>query len=292
MKIKLKAIVITLIIIAVVAAILIIIPNNINYMLLGSGTRYYAKVQKYSGNKDANKPGVSDPASTIPVPKTALKIIKTADIRFQVKDVEKSLAAIKTMVKNCDGYLASENLQNDSGRLENTIMIRVPAERFDQLIQSLNGQAIYVDSKTIEARDVTEEFVDTEARLNAKKEVEQRYLDILQRAKTVQEILEVEGRLGAVREEIEAVEGKLKYMNDQITYSTITLTIYQPVFQLAHPGNGFWGRLVNALVGGWNSFLAVLVGLVYVWPFVIVLGIGVWIYRRFMGKKKKTGLWG
>jgi hypothetical protein len=291
MKIKLKTVVITLIVIAVVVAILIIIPNFTSDMKLGSG-RYYAKIQEYSGNKDANKPGVSDPASSIPVPKAALKIIKTADIRFQVKDVEKSLAVIKKLVKNCDGYLASENLQNDSGRLENTIMIRVPAERFDQLIQSLNGQAIYVDSKMIEARDVTEEFVDTEARLNTKKAVEQRYLAILQRAKTVQEILEVENRLGAVREEIEAVEGKLKYLNDQIVYSTITLTIYQPVLQLARPSNNFWGRMGNALVGGWNGFLAVLVGFVYVWPFIIVLGIGVWIFRRFVGKKKKTGLWG
>lgn len=291
MKIKKLPVILSLVIVFLVLIILLMLP-----MFGPSRPLYFSRSINAPENilsQDETKPSaVSNPGSSIPAPRISLKIIKTAEVRFQVKNLEKSFAAIESLVKSNGGYLASENRRNYDEQVENTLVIRIPTDHFDQLIQGLNGQIVFLDYKNIEAKDVTEEFVDTEARLKAKREVELRYLVILKQAKTVQEILEVESRLGTIREEIEAVEGKFRYLNDQIAYSTITLTIYQHVRQQARPENSFWKRLENSLVTGWKGFLAVLIGLTALWPLIIIVAGGIWVYRGYVGKKKKSGLAG
>lgn len=214
-----------------------------------------------------------------------LKIIKTASLRFQVKDYQKSHGLILSIVKQYEGYLASEDQYNRTDRIGNKIVIRVPATNLDRLIDSLQGQAAYLDHKSINATDVTEEFVDTEARLKAKREVEQRYLSVLKQAASVKDILEVESRLGQIREEIEATEGRLRYLNDQVAYSTVTLYIYQPLNRLPRAESGFLGRLAKALVNGWNGLLGFIVFLTNIWPFILLVLAGCIGYHFWKQKR-------
>ena len=79
----------------------------------------------------------------------------------------------------------------------------------------------------IYVKDVTEEYTDVVIRLKNKKEAEKRFLEILKQTKTIKEILDVEEHLREIREEIESKEGRLKFLNDQVSYSTINLSIYQ-----------------------------------------------------------------
>ena len=135
------------------------------------------------------------------------------------------------------------------------------------------------------ARDVTEEFVDIEARLRTKKEVEKRYLEILSKAATIKDILLVEEQLRVIREEIEAREGRLKYLQNQVSYSTINLEMYQKL--TFEPGFKFFSKIWKALKGGWKGLLNVLVGLVYIWPLLIIgVGVFIWIRRRISRKKE------
>lgn len=234
---------------------------------------------------DKAKRSSESAAGQISAKKTNLKIIKTAYLRFQVKDYQKSHESILSIVKQYDGYLASENQQNGTDRITNTIVIRVPVANLDRLIDSLQGQAVYLDYKSIDARDVTEEFVDTEARLKAKREVEQRYLSVLKQATSVEDILAVESRLGQIREEIEATEGRLRYLNDQVDYSTVTLDIYQLMHRLPRPESGFLGRLGKALVNGWNGLLGFIVFLTNIWPLIVIVLAG-WTGYHFWKQKR------
>ena len=93
------------------------------------------------------------------------KIIKTANISFGVSDYKKSKSAIEGIIKNNKGFIASESENNSSYQIYNTIIIRVPAENFESLLKSLEGEADDFESKSISTNDVTEEFVDIKSRL-------------------------------------------------------------------------------------------------------------------------------
>jgi len=216
-----------------------------------------------------------------PVEATKKKIIKTADVRMQVADYAACRKAIDAHVTAHGAYIASENENNDGHNLENTLVIRVEAGRFDALLAALAGEASYLHTKSVNARDVTEEYVDVAARLRTRREVEARYVEILRQARTIPDVLAVEKELRVLREEIESAEGRLKYLNDQVDYSTIRLTVYQTLAFAPAPGEGIGSRLLAALREGWSGLVALFVGLVYIWPFWVLVGVIVWLLVRY-----------
>ncbi|MBK7147877.1 MAG: DUF4349 domain-containing protein [Bacteroidetes bacterium] len=134
--------------------------------------------------------------------------------------------------------------------------------------------------------DVTAQFVDIEARLKTKKNVEQRYSDLLREAKKIQDILDIEEKLRVIREEIESAEGQLRLLKDQVSYSTISLNLYQKLDYQPEPDMGFMSHVSEAFVKGWRSMTDLLIGIVRVWPFVLIwIGILFVIYKKFWSKK-------
>jgi hypothetical protein len=219
-------------------------------------------------------------------PVTQRQIIKTGWMRIEIKNYAKDLATIKGIIAKHQGYISGENESSTDYSLINNLTIRVPSAEFDSLAEDIARVAYKVDSKNINLNDVTEEFVDIEARLKTKKEVEQRYLEILDKAQTVQEILLVEQQLGVIREEIEAKEGRLKYLQSQVSLSTLTLEIHQDF--TSKPGFKFFSKMADALKGGWKGFLNVIVGLIYIWPLILAAAIAIfWIVRR--RRRKRSG---
>jgi hypothetical protein len=151
------------------------------------------------------------------------------------------------------------------------MQIRVASDKFEPLIDSLIGQANNLDQKIITVKDVTEEFVDVKARINAKKQVEKRYLEILSKAESVKEILEVEQKLGQIREEIESREGRLKYLSHQVSLSTINITFYQQKTAIPKSRINFLNRLSSSFISGWRGLIEFLLDLVSIWPFLIII---------------------
>jgi hypothetical protein len=166
------------------------------------------------------------------------------------------------------------------------MVIRVPADKFDALLEELMKESIYTNYKNITAEDVTEQFVDTEARLKTKREVEQRYIALLKEAKKVQDILDIEDKLRVIREEIEATEGKLKLLNDKVNYSTIYLNTYQTLDYVPEPEKGFFSNVKEALIRGWRDLIGFVVSLIRLWPFLIAAGITVFWFIRRLRKKR------
>jgi hypothetical protein len=228
--------------------------------------------------------GQPDTAASEKVP---TQIIKNAQVRFRVEDHQKATAAIGVAVKKFQGYLGEAKESNLGYRIEVQLKVRVPSQNFDTLLAELLKAGSYLDHKSVTAQDVTEEYVDIRARLRTKREVERRYTDLLRQARNVTEVLEVEGQLRLVREEIESAEGRLKYLRDQVAYSTIDLVYYQPIDnQQAPPRPSFFGRVGEALGGGWYGLLDFAVGLVYLWPFLLLGGGLAWLIRRWLRRRK------
>lgn len=219
--------------------------------------------------------------STVKLPE---KIIKDANIGIAVEDYTAAMNQIKSMIKANKAYVASEDQSNSSYQIANTLVIRVPNVDFEDLVAGISSVALDVEYSQINARDVTAEFVDVEARIKAKKEVEARYYEILKTAKTVGEVLEVEDKIRVIREELEAAQGRLKLLKDQVNYSTVTLNIHQQIEQPSAAVAGFWDNMGNGLENGWSGILYFFIGLANIWPMLLLALIVVVIVRRYIKK--------
>jgi len=214
------------------------------------------------------------------------KIIKTANMSIQVEEFDSSLSKIRKTVNQFQGYISNENESHCSYQIYNTLTIRIPKDKFDGLISQFEKLATVVDSKNVNMEDVTEEYVDIETRLKTKKEVETRYLEILKQSKSITDILNVENELRVIREEIEAKEGRMKFLNDQIGLSTITLYVYQKYDNPYEPG--FFGKVGSAFSTGWKGLKLLFIGIIYLWPLWIILaGFFIWL-RHYLRKGKKN----
>lgn len=239
----------------------------------------------YQSRADDKVPAEQKKSEKIPA-----KIIKTADAAFQVKNCDESRKAIIDIVKKSGGYVSSENQTNNNYQIENTMIIRMKSDGFDTMLDLILKQSIYTESKKIVADDVTADYVDIQARLQSKKEVEKQYAEILKKAYTIYDILQVEQQLRQIREEIDAFEGKLKYFDDRVDYSTINLRFYEKLDYTPSPSanSGFFYKLGKAFAGGWHIILTIIIGLAYMWPFIIALGVGLFFLIRYIKKGKKT----
>jgi uncharacterized protein DUF4349 len=218
------------------------------------------------------------------------KLIKTAKVRFQVKDTQKATSAITQLVSTHNGYIASQSVTTGSYSIENDLLIRVPSTSLDALLDGLLAQASYVESKVIEVKDVTEEFVDITARLKTQQEVENRYREILKQARKIEEILAVEKQLGEIRQEIEARQGRLRFLSHQVSYSTVQLTFAERLPYQRPPQAGFLSSLAESVKSGWRDFLDSVLGLVAVWPFLVALALLVFLFWRWRGHRNKRKL--
>jgi hypothetical protein len=224
-------------------------------------------------------------AQAEPPVQTERKLIKNGSLIFKVDDIKEAKIQLDKLIKDANGYPSNETQSNSDNRLEYNIIVRVPASKFDDFINNTIKLADKVDSKNIATEDVTEQFIDTEARLKTKKELEVRFREILKQAKNVEEILSIESQLSNVRTEIEAAEGKLNYLKSQISMSTINITYYEVI----GTDFGFGSKFIHSFGDGWDNLLGFIVGITSLWPFVLAIAGGVFWFLRWR-KKKATNV--
>lgn len=219
----------------------------------------------------------------IQIDQSKRKIIKEGELVFETRDFNKTKAFINNSVAEVQGYIAEETQDKYNDKVETRAVIRIPAENFDKFVEKLSASAEVIDRKNIKALDVTEEYVDLEARLKTRKDIENRYRQLLGQAKKVDDVLNIEKQIGEVREQIESAEGKLKYFNDRIAYSTLTVVYYEKMTSSI----GFVSKFIQGLSSGWKNFLLFIVFLANIWPFIIIPIIAIIIFRKV---KKKWAL--
>jgi hypothetical protein len=216
------------------------------------------------------------------------QLIKTVNYRFEVENVRKTTDAIELAVKKYPAYVSSSNIHLENPILENKITIRIQSDYFNDLLKEIDQQAVFVNFRDVKTDDVEKEFVDLESRIKTKREVEARYMEILRKKTgTIEELLRAEEQIGDLHEEIEASVSRVKYLKDQVRYSTITLEFYQTIVQEVKAENKplFSEKLKEGLETGWQILVGILVALAYIWP-LMVLGVVVYIVAKLRRKKK------
>jgi hypothetical protein len=215
---------------------------------------------------------------------TDRKLTKEANISFETTDYKKACNSIRNLIIKHNGQINIETTNiKENKDLEANFEARIPAKSFDLFLQELESVDGKIVNKEIKIEDITADYLDVEARLKSKKELEARYLQILAKATKVTEMLEIEKQLNDQRTEIESVEGRFKFMQHEVANNLVHITITEPKIATS----GFFGKTLNALNTGWSILLDFLIAVLSLWPFII-LGTGVWFFlRRYRNKQKE-----
>ncbi len=203
------------------------------------------------------------------------KTITTVDMTIRVTDAAGAVDGISGLAVSYGGYVSSSSVydsyRGESGtHKEGYVTVRIPEDVYTVFVEGV-GNLGEVTHKSVNAQDVTEEYVDISARLGNLKKQEARLLDILDMADSVEEVLSVEKELERVRGQIESLTGRLNYLEDRTDYSTINIRVTEP-----RPISGSWG-IRDAVSDSFNAFtstvgaLIVLVG--YLLPLIIVFTV-------------------
>lgn len=213
------------------------------------------------------------------------KIIKESHLRFETSSLENTHQSILSLLETNKGFIQRDETSKNYGSVERSLIIRIPTKGFQNVIDTLTKQVKVFDRKEISQRDVTEEFIDLEARLHAKLKLETRYLELLAKAKNVKEILEIEREIAKIREEIEAKQGRLKYLQNKVSLSTIYISFYETVEFKKAESKTYLSRVIKALKGGFTGIGNFIIGVLYLWPFIII-GILVFLFIRNRIRKR------
>ena len=214
-------------------------------------------------------------------------VIKTADLSLQVDSARDAEAALRTLVGQLGGYVVKVETSGTDESMSSHVIFRVPAERFDQALSGVQGLAKKVLARTVGGDDVTEEFVDLEARLGNLEATRDRLQSFLDKADTVDDALKVNQSLSDLQGQIEQLKGRKKFLQSSASLSTISVTLSPLPAIMPIVGDQGWqplGVARDALRGlvGFGQALATLVIVVLVWSpvWLPLLLLGLWITRR------------
>lgn len=155
--------------------------------------------KKLIGSEAISNSGFKDAENTT----IEQKIIKNGNLRFETEDLETTYEQIKIAVKKGKAFIQNDSEGKDYGSIYRRITVRIPSQNFDSFIKDISTGVTYFDNKEINSEDVTEQYIDIDARLKAKKKLENRYIELLSKATKMSEMLAIEAQLSAIREEIE-----------------------------------------------------------------------------------------
>lgn len=166
-------------------------------------------------------------------------LILTANVSFRSTDPWATADKARAIAAGLGGDLLALSQTGSGDQRSALLTIRVPSDRFDEALTQLKKLDGEVLTSGVNAQDVTDQYVDVQARLSAKKAEEQQYLTLLAKASTVDEILKVQSALATTRTQIEQLQGQVNSMKNRIDYSTITMSI-SPLVTVPGAQTGQW----------------------------------------------------
>jgi len=182
--------------------------------------------------KGAAAPGTDQAATqpnSIPIPAAAdptRALILTASISMRAQDPWGAADRAQAVATSLGGEVMSMSQSGKGDDRSASLVLRVPAERFNDALRQLRALSdVEVLSSSVDSKDVTEQFVDLEARLRAKQAEEQRYLALLARAERIEDILRIDQSLAQVRTQIEQLTGQVNSIKTRTTFSTISISV-------------------------------------------------------------------
>ncbi|SEM72081.1 protein of unknown function [Paenisporosarcina quisquiliarum] len=238
-----------------------------------------AEVQQESATED------------IEAPNTRM-IIHQARISTNVKDLEKAQHNMEQKVKKYDGYIVESNVYLESDETSSgKMVVRIPEKHFETFLSEAEAEASKVLEKNVTGQDVTEQYVDLSSRVKSKRAVEERLLAFMKDAQKTEDLLKISTDLAKIQEEIEVLVGKINYLENQTSLSTIELTMHEKrviIPEIENKDLNTWEKTKKQFITSTNSLLSVGSGIIVFvignLPVLVLLGViivvVVWIIKR------------
>ncbi|MFT4536426.1 MAG: hypothetical protein ACJA1A_003318, partial [Saprospiraceae bacterium] len=201
------------------------------------------------------------------------KIIKDGSVTIEVDSLELAKRSIDSIVSATNAYFENEVYNGGINQHRYTLKIRIPSSEFETFLLSLERGGGKMINKSVNARNVTGEYIDLEIRLKNNQAYLTQYRRLLKRAKSIKEILEIEEKARGIESEIDAQLGRIKYINDQVMYSTLTLKVYQKDnYKNEFIEPTFLSRVWVSTKYGFSTMQEIVLGVIALWPLMILLG--------------------
>jgi len=221
-------------------------------------------------------------------------VVRSAKLDLLARDVRSGVEQVRLTTERLGGYIEKADLADaGNGMVSAEMIVRVPKAHLDQALAAYKSAAIRVENESLNAEDVTREWVDTDARLRNFKAEEDQYLTILKRASKVQDTLDVADKLSGVRGEIERLQAELNYMSHQVAMSAVVIHVKpQPTVVIAgwHPGENAreaWKSVVAGLTGFVDFIVTVVITVPLVLVWAAFIGAIVWVGWRVVVAVRK-----
>lgn len=208
------------------------------------------------------------------------RVIKNISLEVEIEEeqFQRQFALAGSVAEQFGGFVTNSQVSETEGKLASgTLTIRVPANRFEAAVNRLKELG-EVKAEDRSGQDVTREFVDLEARLRHAKTEESFYLRLMDEAEGISDMIQIQSQLSGVQMRIEQIQGQLNYLNDQTSFSTITVRLYEPGAPSGPPKG-----LARAWEGAVDGFQSVIGGLVvtagWLAPFALLALVGLLVFR-------------
>lgn len=219
-------------------------------------------------------------------------IIHHARISTNVKDLKKAQHNMEQRVKDYGGYIVESNVYLESDETSSGKMIvRIPEKHFETFLSEAEVEASKVLEKNVTGQDVTEQYVDLSSRVKSKRAVEERLLAFMKDAEKTEDLLKISSDLAKVQEEIEVLVGKIKYLENQTSFSTIELTMFENrviIPEIENKDLNTWEKTKKQFITSTNALLSIgsgiivfIVGNLPVLILVTIIAVAVfWIIKK------------
>jgi hypothetical protein len=296
----------------------------------GGGEKMAAEDRAYTPAEaekktEATAPQQKDEAPATPpmatnsnLKQTNRDFIRTADARFQVKNVYKTTLELEKMVADYKGFITENNLSNQITKTEeievsrdsilrvvlhqvnNTLTIRLPQDSLDPFLHKIGKWLVFLDHRIVRADDVTLALKAHTQKANRSQEFEKRYTNAIDKKPQdtkLGDATHAEDNLLQRQNEIDQNLSQREGLQDQVAYSTLKLQIYQPETihkslienyrKIEQYQPSFWSQMGDSLARGWQGLLKVIVALTNLWVFFVIGLITLGVYARFAWSQKK-----
>ncbi len=251
-------------------------------------------VPKKTSTKDARSQVSLEKSAASETEPINRKIVRNAELQLESFEPEIVQQKVTAIAESKNGFVVESQQSSSDVRATRrdtvTMTVRIPADKFAAAIDEIRKSAERVIVETIKSDDVTEEFIDVEARLKAKKALEAQFMEIMKRANSVEDALNVQSELADVRSDIEQIEGRLRFLQNQTSLSTIKLRIQTPA-AIANSSKGFFYELWDSISRGLDGAFAFVFGFVTfaiaVLPFLILVVLPIVLVIRYLWKRAR-----
>ncbi len=273
-------------------------------MSVGESSNEIATEEAETVMSDSSQTGDSDDSAEVStegaVVETTRMIIHQASLSVNVKELDKAQANIEQKVAQYGGYIVESNVyQEDDQTSSGNMVVRIPEKHFEKFLADAEGQAAKVLERNVTGQDVTEQYVDLQSRVKSKRAVEERLLAFMSKAQKTEDLLKISSDLAKVQEEIEVMVGKMKYLENQTSFSTVELLMYENkvvVPEIESKELNTWEKTKKQLATSTNSLLATgsaliifFIGNLPVLLILTLIGLGVyWFVRKRLHHIKKS----